>query len=391
MTDYLQVLVNKIKENYINAIENDEIVQKLFEKCLKSDDYTDGYYLAKYAGRVMESKIKSAWTAGEKVYFGTLVDLLNNTLPILHKDVARACVLIQKNKNANEKMLLRPQITEYIKGDAIGIAEYMSGKMIESLNDKIETYACKVVDDIMTDNIMLRTGAGIPIVVTRVYDGVGLRAGTDNAEPCQYCIDLARTPFYFTTTREARNSSAFSRHNGCGCTINYKKGDGSINNTVNNYKQGIKKPIYLNGTAENVEHNLEKARFRDIIVEELGEYTGKSIHLRDEAHEKYSQSWPRASLKEALKKFVPNSNMTYEGRGKITYSSEQSKYEITYDIIYDYFRIKDISLDIGWYVDINGNDVRNYVDSDGITHGRKGTEQKLITHIKNTDWRDNNE
>ena len=70
-------------------------------------------------------------------------------------------------------------------------------------------------------------------------------------------------------------------------------------------------------------------------------------------------------------------------KGKIIYSSKESKYNIVYDVNGDYFRIEDTSK-VGKrrYVDSDGKDVSNMTIA-GRTFGRSKADYERLTHFKN--------
>lgn len=88
----------------------------------------------------------------------------------------------------------------------------------------METDSRKSVDDSLKYNADNASGAGLEVLVTRIYDGVGVNHGKSE---CQWCLDRCGEDM---TLEEAYRIGAFQRHPGCGCIIEYtsKKGQKSI-------------------------------------------------------------------------------------------------------------------------------------------------------------------
>lgn len=90
-----------------------------------------------------------------------------------------------------------------------------TGKPLENaLSDPVVSAHRKYYDDFLKENAMRRSRLGLYAVVTRIYDGKGLKKGT---QECQWCINRSGTWAYNDATRYG----VFERHVGCGCTITY--------------------------------------------------------------------------------------------------------------------------------------------------------------------------
>lgn len=100
-------------------------------------------------------------------------------------------------------------------------------------------------------------------------------------------------------------------------------------------------------------------------------------------------NWQRFSLADTIQRLVPGAEPSAPNeKGKIFYTSEESPYQIVYDGVFDYYRIKDTRIPgKRCYVDINGNDANNYYDSDNKQHGRSKSDYQSFTHFDNTDIR----
>lgn len=91
----------------------------------------------------------------------------------------------------------------------------------EFCRNSLVTETRKIVDDSLKFNAENASGAGLEIMVTRTYDGVGVNHGKDQ---CIWCLERCGKNM---TLDEAYEKGAFQRHDGCGCLIEYvsKKGE----------------------------------------------------------------------------------------------------------------------------------------------------------------------
>ncbi len=95
--------------------------------------------------------------------------------------------------------------------------------------------------------------------------------------------------------------------------------------------------------------------------------------------EKYSKNWQSVDINEVIDKFAPGGKIELR-KGKLIFISKDGRYEVICDIGGSYLRIKDTKLNT--YVGLNGEDLRNYKDANGKTHGRKPSEFKKLTHFR---------
>ena len=105
--------------------------------------------------------------------------------------------------------------------------------------------------------------------------------------------------------------------------------------------------------------------------------------------DEFSKYWGEASLKETVNKFVPNTIASdVNQKGKIIYSSKDTKLQVVYDTKGNYFRIEDASrTDKKRYLDIEGNDITNIIEN-GKKRGTTKSEYQSRTHFKNNDKED---
>ncbi|WP_170117615.1 DUF6443 domain-containing protein [Chitinophaga ginsengisoli] len=102
----------------------------------------------------------------------------------------------------------------------------------------------------------------------------------------------------------------------------------------------------------------------------------------------YSDGWPKASLKEAIEQFAPGAEGVLGETGQKTiYRNDETKIQVVYDNLGDYFRIENTALTgERRYVDFT-NKVPNNKIVNGKQKGRTTGEYHQITHFKNIDQR----
>lgn len=269
MEELLLKLIEEVRKTYKDKKAADLVFKRLFAAAKGSSDYTEAYEFAKRAGHDLEDAIIENWAAlmqDSEVFASTAKQLLKGVVPDMNEDILKACEQIQDNKNAAAGMRIKPQTAVADPYDLNRIAEGLDGKKMSALDGVLATHACKTVDSTERANMDFAMGTGYEIKVKRTYDGVGLRRKTKHAEKCSYCLERAGTRT-FDNTRAVNSSGIFARHEGCGCTIDYEnQRTGTKSKDVQNFYTGKKKKTTkLQGNAENVEANLEKARKDDII------------------------------------------------------------------------------------------------------------------------------
>lgn len=99
----------------------------------------------------------------------------------------------------------------------------------------------------------------------------------------------------------------------------------------------------------------------------------------------FGKNWQKININDFVAKFTPNPNRENSGN-KIYFTGKDKKYRIVADKTGGYCRLEDYQyyLQTGkhLYLDIDGNDVKNYKDANGKQHGRKKSDFNKITHFK---------
>ena len=140
--------------------------------------------------------------------------------------------------------------------------------------------------------------------------------------------------------------------------------------------------------------NIQKAEIVGDAVDGTGDLggvvkKGGSETVKDGAYRasKYSKSWKKGSLKDAINKFAPDSIPEYTDKGKIIYRNSDTGIEIVYDKNGNYFRINDTNITgRRSYIDLEGNKIpNNVVTEKGTQRGITQGEYNELTHFNNTD------
>lgn len=160
-------------------------------------------------------------------------------------------------------------------------------------------------------------------------------------------------------------------------------------NNVRKLQNRLKQHIKDNNELRINNSRTEIKEFNPKVHKEyLKKYDERVKIKRDGATraEEFSKYWGEASLKETINKFVPNTTASgVTEKGKIIYSSKDTKLQVVYDTKGNYFRIEDSSrTDKKRYLDIEGNDFTNIVEN-GKKRGTTKAEYQSRTHFKNSD------
>jgi RHS repeat-associated protein len=99
----------------------------------------------------------------------------------------------------------------------------------------------------------------------------------------------------------------------------------------------------------------------------------------------YSALWQKASLKQAVAKFAPNSTPVNTDTGKILYTNAETGVQVVYDPNGKYFRIENTNhTGPRAYTNING-EIQNNVIENGSSRGMSQSEYNASTHFLNID------
>lgn len=126
---------------------------------------------------------------------------------------------------------LKARKSSYDPSAADAIAGAISGRDsigegIDAAKNDILLQSQKTADRTMQMNAEFQSGAGMQVLVSREYDGVGVHT-TDKGggENCKWCLSRCGTDVPY---KEAYAKGMFERHPGCGCVITYKSAKGTF-------------------------------------------------------------------------------------------------------------------------------------------------------------------
>ncbi len=122
----------------------------------------------------------------------------------------------------------------------------------------------------------------------------------------------------------------------------------------------------------NIVNGSKKAAVADVVL-------NNSISAGHNRKEVHGENWSATNINNVVDKFTPNATPIIKNN-KVIYNSTDDRYEVVADIGGGYLRIYDNKKKC--YVDLDGEDVRNYTDKRGKKHGRKKTEQQALTHFR---------
>lgn len=101
--------------------------------------------------------------------------------------------------------------------------------------------------------------------------------------------------------------------------------------------------------------------------------------------EKYKSEWQAVDLNEIVHRFAPDPIIDIRG-SKIIYKSQDGTRAVAADLGGIYCRIQDLTKiekqKKTEYLDIDGNNARNYTDANGKKHGRSRSEYNRVTHFR---------
>lgn len=98
---------------------------------------------------------------------------------------------------------------------------------------------------------------------------------------------------------------------------------------------------------------------------------------------RYRNNWASQDMDKAIKEILPNPLVAPPNiNGKIVFFSNETTKTVCFDLLGDYFTIIDTAIaGEASYLDINGNQVLNFVKPNGRISGRQKSDRRKITHF----------
>lgn len=184
--------------------------------------YRDVQAYAKKTGEILSNAILKFGDV-ENLGEDELSNLLDIALQANHEDVSAVAAKVQKHLYNSAGIGANPLIPEYDHMTAKSIVESLNygSETINNIVNVIIKESLKVSDDSIQKNSKAASNMGLKTRIVRKYDEIGLRRGTRNAEPCQWCLEREGE---WDNYADAAADGAFERHPGCGCYIGYEVG-----------------------------------------------------------------------------------------------------------------------------------------------------------------------
>ena len=207
----------KVEAAYREAMSSDKRIASIAKKGKKS--YTDAAAYASRAGRHMGEALANSIKEALDVAITEeeAISLIPPSLQLNYRNVSAIAKAAQEAMNEDVEIGLMALTPEFDERRAAEIAAETAENFIQhQLIVSCENASRKVVDESMRVNAEAQSRAGLEVTVTRIYDGVGLRDGT---QVCEWCLERCGTDMPF---QEAFDKGAFERHEGCGCDIFYR-------------------------------------------------------------------------------------------------------------------------------------------------------------------------
>lgn len=138
-------------------------------------------------------------------------------------DSGRAATIAQRMQNEQIGLGIGVLEAEFDPATADKTAAELVGKSVtkEFVRTLLQQSTVGAVDETIRKNAEARDNMGLTVHIVRKYSDVGLRNGTQYAEPCQWCLSRCGD---WDNYKEAYNAGCFERHPGCCCEIDYHVG-----------------------------------------------------------------------------------------------------------------------------------------------------------------------
>lgn len=229
-TDIAPELYEKIQADFKAGVNSNKGVQSIMRRILKGKatqaDMTElaerfGEEASKaLRGNLILSELPNQtlyWNIAERTIQPLLLEAYNNVnyYAVIQQDFADRDVglSIRVVRGARPEDRAR-QVME------MAVNSVTQEELRNALTDPTITAVRKFYDDFQHENARLRDELGLETTVVRLYDGVGLKGGS---EPCEWCISREGVYSY----EDAVANGVFERHPGCGCTIEYHTSRGA--------------------------------------------------------------------------------------------------------------------------------------------------------------------
>lgn len=229
MDDVAPKLYDEIQKRYRQMVQSDKKLISIASKIRKGKGtQADLDAITKGLGRHLSDSMREVLVIENlpdgKMYWNIAEKTIKPALENIYYQVNRYASMEQRMADVEHGVNLAVQAGQDPSYHIRKVMQYATnsvneGELDNALNDPVKTAANKFLDDFKHRNAEIREKAGVPQIVVREYDGVGLHSGA-----CDWCLERAGVWSY----EEAKDNGVFERHDGCGCTIDIGYGDGYV-------------------------------------------------------------------------------------------------------------------------------------------------------------------
>ena len=225
MEDIAPSLLQQIRDEFIQKIENDPTIRALYEAIqagnasyIQVDEYAYevGSALAESIGKYLSSAV----LPDGKMYYNIAQNVVRPLLEEDHSIIADAAVQVQNALNKKAGISIKAQSVPVNDDRISGIIDKVSDADVFDdvawvLDEPIKNFSMNVVDEILRANVEFQGKAGLrPRIIRKA-----------TSKCCKWCSRLAGV-YDYPVDREI-----YQRHERCRCTVDYDPGTGKVQNT----------------------------------------------------------------------------------------------------------------------------------------------------------------
>lgn len=224
MEDIAPSLLQQIRDEFIQKIENDPTIRALYEAIqagnasyIQVDEYAYevGSALAESIGKYLSSAV----LPDGKMYYNIAQNVVRPLLEEDHSIIADAAVQVQNALNKKAGISIKAQSVPVNDDRISGIIDKVSDADVFDdvawvLDEPIKNFSMNVVDEILRANVEFQGKAGLrPRIIRKA-----------TSKCCKWCSRLAGV-YDYPVDREI-----YQRHERCRCTVDYDPGCGKRQN-----------------------------------------------------------------------------------------------------------------------------------------------------------------
>ena len=224
MEDISPGLLNRIRADFIQQIENSPTIKALYEAIqsgnasyIQAEDYA--YEVGAALSESFGKYLSSAVLPDGKMYFNIAESVVRPLLVEDHSIIADAAAQVQNSLNKKAGINIKAQTVPVNDDRITGIVDKISDAdtfddVAWVLDEPIKNFSMNVVDEVLRANVDFQGKAGLrPKIIRRA-----------ERKCCSWCAKLAGV-YDYPVGREV-----YQRHERCRCTVDYDPGSGKRQN-----------------------------------------------------------------------------------------------------------------------------------------------------------------